>query len=194
MEERTDKSFLNQLLNFVTALINLAPSRNYITQFLYVIKMNRSVDYRVLEEAFPDIVKDEYTREAFAKAFGVSFGEKVTLNEKGYGKFLTDFIDQIFQLFEDAEFRTRINALLKDEYPEGIPNLAKEWLEVRVRGLALEPTYGNDAIKVLKEILRLGRAKPEDLEKVLNLSRGTIIQCLELLDLYKLVIKDYDGS
>ena len=194
MAEGMSEDFSRQLSNLVTALVNLAPSRNYITQFLYVIRMNQGIDYRVLEDAYPDIVKDEYYREAFAKAFGVSFGEKVSLDSRGYGWFLTDFIERVFQLFENPEFRAKVNTLLRDEYPQGIPNLAEEWLDVRLRGLSSEPSYGKDAVRVLKEILRLGRAKAEDLERLLGLSRGNIIQCLNLLDLYKLVTKDFDGS
>lgn len=188
------EEFLKQLSNFINALIAIAPSRNYVTQFLYVIKMNENIDYRILEEAYPEIMKDEYTREAFAKVFGISFGEKVSLESGKYGAFLTEFIDKIFQLFEDSEFRARVSALLKEEFPEGVPNLAEEWLDMRLRGLISEPTYGKDSVRVLKEIMRVGRAKVEDLERALDISRGTIIECLKLLDVYKLTVRDYDGN
>lgn len=191
--EGVSGDFSKQLSNFVTSLINLSPSRNYIAQFLYIIKMNGGVDYRVME-GYSDILKDKYNMDAISKAFGVSFGERISLDRHGYGWILTDFIDQIFDLFEDNEFRTKVSALLKDEYPQGVPNLRKEWLEVRLRGLSSEPTYGRNAIKILKEILRLERATSEDLEKALGLSRGEIIQCFNLLDLYKLAIKDFDGK
>lgn len=194
MAEGVSDDFSKQLSNFVTSLINISPSRNYITQFLYVLKINKGVDYRVVEEAYPDILKDEYNREAISKAFGVSFGEKITLDTKGYGWSLTDFIEQIFGLFEDTEFHTKVNALLKDEYPQGIPNLSKEWLDVRLRGLSSEATYGKDAVRILREILRLERAASEDLERTSGLSRGDVIQCLDLLDLYKVVEKDFDGK
>ncbi|MEM4447256.1 MAG: hypothetical protein QW328_07140 [Nitrososphaerota archaeon] len=193
-EGDVSEDFSKQLSNLVNALVAIAPSRNYITQFLYIVKMNGSVDYRILEEAYPDVVKDEYTREAFAKAFGVSFTDKISLDPKQYGWFLTDFIDKVFQLFEDPEFRSKVGALLKDEYPQGIPNLAEEWLDVRLKGLSSEPTYGGTAVKVLKEIVRVGRAKTDELERALGVSRGTLIECLNLLDLYKLATKDYDGS
>jgi len=188
------EDFSKQLSNLVTALVNLAPSRNYVTQFLYVIKMNGGINYSVLEISYPDIVKDEYYREAFAKVFGVSFGERVSLDSNGYGWILTGFIERVFQLFDDSEFRAKVNAVLKDDYPEGIPNLAEEWLDVRLKGLSSEPTYGKDAIRILKEVLRMGHAKTEDLEGMLGLSRGKLIQCLNLLSLYKLVVKDFDGS
>jgi len=192
--EGSISEFSKQLSNFVNALMHLAPSRNYITQFLYIVKMNGSIDYRILEEAYADIVKDERTREAFAKAFGVSFTDKVSLESGKYGWFLTEFIDKVLKLFEDPEFRSKVGALLRDEHPQGIPNLAEEWLDVRVKGLSSEPTYGGNAIKVLKEVMRVGRVKMEELEKALGLGRGTLIECLRLLDLYKLVIKDFDGS
>jgi len=193
-ERGISEDFSKQLSNFINALIAIAPSRNYITQFLYIVKMNGSVDYRILEEAYPELVKDEYTREALAKAFGISFTDKISLESGKYGKVLTDFIDEIFGLFEDPEFRSKAGAMLRDEYPQGIPNLAEEWLDVRLRGLSSEPKYGGIAVKVLKEIVRVGRVKTEELERSLGVDRGTIIESLNLLDLYKLVVKDYDGS
>lgn len=186
--------FKKQLLNFVNALIAISPSRNYVTQFLYLIRANGSIDYRIVEEAYPDIVKDGYIREAFAKIFGINFTDKVSLNTDGYGYHLTDFIFEAFKLFEDLEFRAKVSTILKDEFPEGIPNLAKEWLEVRLEGLKSEPNYGKNSIKTLKEIAKIGRLKSEDLERKLNLGRGYLLQCLNLLELYRLVEKDYDGS
>jgi len=190
----TNEDFSKQLSNFVNALIAVAPSRNYITQFLYIVKMNGSVDYHILEGAYADIIKDETTREVFAKAFGVSFKDKISLERGKYGWFLTEFIDNIFKLFENSEFRSKVGTLLKDEFPQGIPNLAEEWLDVRLKGLSSDPKYGKMAIKVLKEVLKLGEAKSEELEKTLNIPRGQIIEYLKLLNLYNLVIKDYNGS
>lgn len=193
-EGDVSEGFPKQLSNLVNALIAIAPSRNYVTQFLYIVWMNGSVDYRILEGAYPDIVKDEYTREAFAKAFGISFTDKVSLESEKYGWFLTGFIDKVLQLFEDPEFRSKVGALLKNEYPQGVPNLAEEWINVRVEGLSSEPTYGRNAIRVLKEVVKAGRVKAEDLERALDIGRGTLLECLSLLDLYKLVSKEYDGS
>jgi len=156
--------------------------------------MNGSLDYEIVEEAFPEIVKDENTRDAFARIFGISFSDKVTLERNGFGWVLTEFIDIIFKLFENADFRSKVGVLLRDEYPEGLPNLVREWLEVRLKGLASVPELGDDAVKVLKEIVRTERIKVDDLERSLNISRGRIIECLRLLELYKLVNKEYDNS
>jgi hypothetical protein len=180
----------------VNALIALAPSRNYIVQFLYLIKKNGSMAYRILEEAYPELMKDEYMREAIAKAFGVVFKENVSLDTTGYGFALVEFVDKVLTLFEDSAFRSKVSSLLKDEYPSGVPNLVEEWIDVRLRGLMSEPTYGKLSIKVLKEVLKVGRVKREELAKTLAVGKeeGVLIESLRLLDLYKLVIKDYDGS
>jgi hypothetical protein len=193
MAERLEVEVKKQLSNFVQALIALAPSRNYVTQFLYLVKVNGSIDYRILEEAYPDIVKDEYVRDSFAKAFGISFKDKVYLESGKFGDFLVGFIDRVLQLFEDPEFRSKINSLLKEEYPQGVPNLAQEWLEVRLKGLSSEPTYGKVAVKVLREIVRVQRAKTEELEKSLGISRGEVIEATNLLKLYGLVKEDPYG-
>jgi len=54
------RELLKHLSNLVNALIALAPSRNYITQFLYLIKINEGekqfgevegISFRILENA-----------------------------------------------------------------------------------------------------------------------------------------------
>jgi hypothetical protein len=120
----------------------------------------------------------------------VSFKDKVSLEPGKYGEFLVDLVGRALQLFEDAEFRSKVSSLLKDEYPQGIPNLAQEWLEVRLKGLSSEPTYGKLALKVLREIVRVGRAKTEELEKSLNIGRGDAIEATNLLKLYGLIKED----
>jgi len=155
---------------------------------------NGQIDYRILEEAYPELMRDEFTRMALARAFGIQFTDKVSLEYGKYGWHVTEFIDKIFKLFENEEFRSRVTSLLRSEYPQGIPNLAEEWVEVRLKGLASEPTYGKIAIKLLKEIMRVGRARLEELERILSINRGILIELLKLLDLYKLIIKDYNEN
>jgi len=186
--EHLETELNKQFSNFVNALIAISPSRNYVTQLLYLIKINDDgIDYKILEDAYPEIVKDEYVRESFAKAFGVSFKDKVTLEHRKYGEFLVDFLEGVLGLFEDAEFRSKVGFFLKNEYPQGIPNLAQEWLEVRLKGLSSEPTYGALALKVLKEVVRVGRATIDELEKSLGMERGDVIEVTKLLKLYGLI-------
>ncbi|MCC6010645.1 MAG: ArsR family transcriptional regulator [Fervidicoccaceae archaeon] len=192
--ENLEVEFRKQLLNFINALIALAPSRNMVTQFLYLVWINGSIDYRVLEDAYPDIVKDEYTRDLFGSVLGVRFEDKVSLVPGSYGEQLCNFVKKAMELFENKDFSSIVGSILKNEYPQGLPNLSKEWLDVRIRGLSQEPTYGELAIKVLKEIIKYGKTKVEELERILGKSRGTIIEALKLLRLYGLVIEYYDKS
>lgn len=192
---KVNEEFRRHLLNFVNSLIAMAPSRNYITQFLFIVKLNKNnVDYKIMEEAYPELVKDRFVRENISKAFGITFSDKVALEPRRYGDQLVDFISSAMKLFEDSEFRSRVSLLLKDEFPQGIPNLAEEWVEVRLKGLISEPSYGNSAYKALREILRRGRAKMEDLEVALNVDKGILIESLNLICLYGFLEKDYDGS
>jgi DNA-binding transcriptional ArsR family regulator len=192
--ENLEVEFRKQLLNFVNALIAFAPSRNMVTQFLYLVWINGSIDYRVLEDAYPGIVKDEYTRDLFGRVLGVRFEDKVSLVPGGYGEQLCNFVKKAMELFENKDFSSIVGSILKNEYPQGLPNLSKEWLDVRIRGLSQEPTYGELAIKVLKEIIKYGKTKVEELERILGKSRGTIMEALRLLKLYGLVIEYYDKS
>jgi len=66
-------------------------------------------------------------------------------------------------------------------------------LEVRLKGLSSEPTYGMLALKVLKEIVRVGRATIEELEKSLSIGRGDVIETTKLLKLYGLIKEDLYG-
>jgi len=50
-----------------------------------------------------------------------------------------------------------------------------------------------ESLKVLKEIIRIKRAKVEDL-KCMGLDRDLIVECLKLLSLYKLISKDRNGN
>jgi hypothetical protein len=196
------KELLKHLANLVNALIALAPSRNYITQFLYLIKINEGekrfgevegISFRILENAYPEIVKDDQTREKISKVFGVNFKEKVTLADKGFGEYLTDFLSTVLTFFADDELRRELSSLLKDEFPQGVPDLLEEWVSVRLRGLSSEPTLGGIAIRALKELVKRGSATVEDLKKALGVEEWDLVDALTLCRLYGLVRVDYRG-
>ena len=196
------RELLKHLSNLVNALIALAPSRNYVTQFLYLIKINEGekqfgevegISFRILENAYPEIVKDDQTREKISKVFGVNFKEKVTLADKGFGDNLTNFLFIVLTFFADDEFRRELSSLLKDEFPQGVPDLLEEWVSVRLRGLSSEPTLGGIAVRALKELVKRGGARLEDLEKALSEKRWDLVDALTLCRLYGLVRVDYGG-
>lgn len=193
-----NRDLRRHLANLVSALIALSPSRNLVTQFLYFAGANKGgVDYRVFEEAYPEIVKDGGVRESFGGAFGVLFGGhaafegKIALEQNKYGWRIFEFVDGfLLKAFGDPEFRSALSSLLAEEFPGGVPDLAREWVEVRVRGLSSEPTYGGKALAVLREIVGSKKVKFEDLERKLGFERGELLECLGLIELYGLVKKD----
>ena len=201
------RELLKHLANLVNALIALAPSRNYITQFLYLIKINekinedkehggeeKGISFRILENAYPEIVKDDQTREKISKVFGVNFKEKVTLADKGFGDILTNFVIIVLTLFfANDEFRRELGSLLKDEFPQGVPDLLEEWVSVRLRALSSEPTLGGIAIRTLKELVKRGVATMEDLKKALGVKEWDLADALTLCRLYGLVKVDSRG-
>jgi hypothetical protein len=196
------RELLKHLSNLVNALIALAPSRNYVTQFLYLIKINedkehggeeKGISFRILENAYPEIVKDDQTREKISKVFGVNFKEKVTLADKGFGDNLTNFLSIVLTFFASDEFRRELSSLLKVEFPQGVPDLLEEWVSVRLRALSSEPTLGGIAIRTLKELVKRGVATMEDLKKALGVKEWDLADALTLCRLYGLVKVDSRG-
>ena len=49
----------NHVSNFIKALIAISPSRNRLTQFLYIIYKNGSLEYDVAYVSFPEIMKND---------------------------------------------------------------------------------------------------------------------------------------
>ena len=192
------RELLKHLSNLVNALIALAPSRNYITQFLYLIRINyageaKGISFRILENAYPEIVKDDQTREKISKVFGVNFKEKVTLADKGFGDNLTNFLSIVLTFFANDKLRKELSSLLKDEFPQGVPDLLEEWVSVRLKGLSSEPTLGGIAIRALKELVKRGSATVEDLKKALSVEEWDLVDALTLCRLYGLVRFDSRG-
>lgn len=133
------------LNNLIEALMALSPSRNYITQFFMVSPM----DYPTLYDAYPQILKDEEMRNILVQAFEVSMGANIELR-RGLGYDIVNFVSTIFSRLENEQIRNALNEFLKDVRREPIPNLRREWVELRLKGVALEPTYGRDSLRILK--------------------------------------------
>lgn len=142
MSEINVKEHLN---NLIEAVIALSPSRNYITQFFVVSPM----DYPTLYDAYPEILKDEEMRKVLVQAFSMSMGQNIEIRG-GLGYDLVNFINSIFSKLENEEIRSALDEFLKDVRKESIPNLRREWIELRLKGVVMEPTYGRDSLRILK--------------------------------------------
>lgn len=142
MSEVNIKEHLN---NLIEALIAISPSRNYITQFFMVSPM----DYPTLYDAYPEILKDEKMRNILVEVFSVSMGANIELRG-GLGNDIANFVNTIFSKLENEEIRKALSEFLTETRGEPVPDLRREWIELRLKGVAMEPTYGRDSLKILK--------------------------------------------
>ncbi len=148
MDEKIVKEHLNNLVN---ALVALAPTRNYITQFLMVADEQ---DYPTMYEAYPELLKDEKMRKSLEKLFGTTFGSRVKIGY-GKGREIISFINDIFTWFDEEDFREELSLMLKDVRQGDIPNLKREWVKSLLSGASNEPTYGDKSVKILKAMLKV---------------------------------------
>ena len=182
----------NHVSNFIKALIAISPSRNRLTQFLYIIYKNGSLEYDVAYVSFPEIMKNDEIRSKIFDIFGIEVsGDQIRLKGGGYGYSLMSFIDRVITLFEDPSFRNTVMSLI--EIPEGIPNLKEEWVRVRVEGLK-KTELGKYGFKVLRTLNKLGSLSVDALKKQCKIEEYYLRQTLRLLSIYKLVSRDYSGN
>ena len=141
-EEVNIKEHLN---NLIEVLMALSPSRNYVAQFLMMLPQ----DYPTLYDAYPEILKDEKTRNMLVEVFATSMGVNIE-SSYGLGNDIRSFIGTIFTRLEDEKTRSALNEFLKDVRKDPVPNLRREWAELRLKGVSMEPTFGKDALRVFR--------------------------------------------
>lgn len=188
MSEINIKQHLNNVLE---ALMALSPSRNYITQFFMVSPM----DYPTLYDAYPEILKDEKMRKVLVQAFNLSMEANIRIGG-GLGYDIVNFINSMFSRLENEEIRNVLNEFLKDVRREPIPNLRREWIELRLKGVAMEPTYGRDALRILKLLAETKepyeyRCDLEELLSKTGIDEARIRRIVDLLMVkFRLIEKD----
>ena len=144
--------------NLLNALVALSPSRNLVVQFLAMTPM----DLPTMMDAYPELLRDEDTRQALKTIFNVTFAERVTRPESsswtssiGYNLLECLFGGRgFYKDLEREEVRSSIAQIIGKDVEE-IPNPRKEWMELKLNGVSMEPTYGNDAVRVLKTVKRV---------------------------------------
>ena len=146
--------------NLLNALVALSPSRNLIVQFLAMTPM----DLPTMMDAYPELLRDEETRRALKTIFNITFAEQVKRPESSsYGSSSSmgyTLLNCLFSgraIYEDLkreDVRSSIAQIIGKDVEE-IPNPKKEWMELRLNGVSMEPTYGNDAVRVLKAVKRI---------------------------------------
>lgn len=182
------------LNNLIEALMALSPSRNYVTQFLMMLPQ----DYPTLYDAYPEILRDEEIRNILTQSFGISLGAKIDAGY-GFGNQIRDFISRIFTALEDEKVRNALNELLQNVRREPIPNLCKEWAELRLRGVSMEPTYGRDSLRVFRLLAETKepweyRCDLSDMISKTGINEATMRRIIELMDRFRLIEKDDIGG
>lgn len=181
--------------NIAKAIQALMPSRNYIVQFLTMLP----ADFPTLYNSFPELMGDEKTRKALEMAFGVTFGERVQVQDYAkLGYILNDFHSRIFKALESKDVAQGLSHLIETD-EKNILNPMSEWLELRLQGLAIEPNYGKEAGNVLRTVKKIGveknkqypvyEASSAQIAKVGNVNESRIHYVIDLLLKYKLVEK-----
>ncbi len=145
---KSDKSILREhTLTLINALTNLSPSRNLISQFIFLLPRNSPI----IERSYPELVADS-TREFLESCFGIKFDEEVQREENGFAEALYKQIHRLFDWLDKEEIRVEIAKLI-DVPTNSIPNPYAEWAKAVLSKLLRHP-LGNKIAKFLKMLLR----------------------------------------
>ena len=168
--------------NLVRAIYALMPSRNMVSQLIMLLPLREEA----LEELFPEVTEDVEYWEIFKAALGLRKDYNKNIDASSYGTMagaLKEFISRIFDFLSDAKNRAAISSLLG----ELIPNVEREWLEVRVKAILKNPSIGDTARKVLMLLTENPDTNIKELSSKLNLKEQEIKRCIYALSNLKLV-------
>ena len=177
------------LLNLISALTNLSPSRNIISQLILLLPE----DLAVIERSYPEIVSPN--AKDILESLGVKFGDEVKRIEKSFAEALYKHIHKTFDWLDDehlyigirtnyveylekmGEVRSSL-AKLTGVHINSIPNPYFEWAKLVLKKLSTQ--YGQSKISsFLRALLahdsfRDRDYKGESLQRFLNEIRTRI--------------------
>lgn len=155
----TEKELKEHLNNLIDAIYALSPTRNYVLQLLELLPR----DYPKLAEAYPELFKDEKTRQKLKDIFGLRIGENVEVGS-GLGSSLkaisNNIRSNIFSSYNWKELQPKLKEYLNRELPNVIAELCEHKLKIAVA----EPTYGEDIKKVLTTMVKEGDKRDLSIE------------------------------
>lgn len=175
----SEEEFKEHLRNLLDAMHAISPTRNYVSQMLYLLPK----EYGQMTEAYPELFEQLATRQFLIDEFGLQIDAEVdTKNHLTSGK-IVSFIDNIFEFLADEERREALEQYLDLD----IPNPEREWLDHRVKMAVSEPRYGDDIRTVLRVMVTYGedtqnnRIQLDRLENETNISRDRLLRIREFL-------------
>ena len=145
VEKISTEEFKKHFENLINCLINIAPSRNRVTQMLFLLPKYEEE----LKEVY-EFFLDEKLLDALNK-LGLEYGEKVNIRSGTFFKYLFEFIqEKMFTLFHYNSIREQIKKVLN----KSVPDLKEEWFRQKLEICLSEPNLGNYAkrfLQIMKE-------------------------------------------
>lgn len=180
----SEEEFKEHLENLLEAMNALSPTRNYVSQMLYLLPK----EYSQMTNAYPEIFEQMQTQQFLTDTMQLKVEEEVSTDRRGPADELTALIDDIFEFFNDEERRRAFEEYLGRE----IPNPRKEWLDHQVKMAVSEPNYGEDVREVLQKMINLGDRKNNhrlDLDRV---AEHSDVPQDELIDIRQFLSEDLE--
>lgn len=182
MENQKKASIKEDLKTLIKAIYALMPSRNIVSQLIMLLPLREEN----IEELFPEAIEDIEYWDIFRTGLGLSKSYRGDIEVYSYSTLagiLKDFINRVFEVLRDERSRAAISSLLG----EIVPNMEREWLDVRVKAVLRNPAISNVAKKILMLLVETQNVNIKELSRKLNISENDVKQCIYVLRNLKLI-------
>lgn len=179
MTESYEASIKEEFKKIIKAIYTLLPSRNTISQLIMLLPLKEEV----IQDLYPELVKDIEYWEMFSVALGLYRDYKGEISTSYLSNALKDFINRMFHILRDEKNRAAISSLLG----ELVPNAEREWLEVRLKAILKDPSIGSVTKKVLMLLVESHSASIRELPDKLNISEQELQRTIYVLKNLKLI-------
>lgn len=169
----------DELKKLVEAIYNLIPSRNMLSQLIMLLPMK----FETLKEMYPELIEDYEYWTMLSSTLGIYITSDMEVSCADMCIHIRDFIIDIFDHLKDGKVRATISMMTGMKILD--PRL--EWLEVRIKAAIEHASIGTIAKKVLTLLITGVRATVEELANKLNIDKGVLDECINILRTLKLV-------
>lgn len=136
------------LSNLLSALANISPSRNFISQLIFLLPR----DLPTVEHSYPELIRSE--AQEILEIFGVEFSEEVGRRADSFAEALHKFIHKVFDWLDEETARVNI-AKIMDAPVSSIPNPYAEWAR-KVLDKFAKMSNGDKILRFLKILIERG--------------------------------------
>jgi hypothetical protein len=189
----SEEEFKQHLSHLFEAMVAISPTRNYVSQMVYLLPEER----RQMRYAYPDLFERMETQEFLTEGFGLQISEEqVSTQHRGPSSDLSSLIDDIMRFFDDEERRRLLSGYLDEE----IPNPRREWIDHKLKMAVSEPNYGEDIRSVFNVMRKYGdqqngyRLDTERVEELTDVEDGRIREIKRFLISELGILQDSNGQ